>query len=109
MVVLKVKEKEYYLRLSTKRCVETEQRLGKNPLNVFMETSEANVPNISDLMVILHESLLDMNHGLKMDDVYSLYDDWSQDGGNLMKLLEVLVEVFQDAGFIPKETEETKN
>ena len=109
MVVLKVKDKEYYLRLSTKRCVETEKRLGRNPLNVFMETTEASIPSITELMIILHECLLDLNHNLTLDDVYELYDGWTQEGGNLMKLLSLLVEVFQDSGFIPKDTEESKN
>jgi len=110
MVVLKINDKDYSLRLSTKRCVEAEKKLGKNPLNVFMETSETAIPSIGELMIILHECLLDLNHNLKIEDVYNLYDEWCHEDGNLMKLLEVLVEVFQDAGFIPKEnTEDTKN
>jgi len=101
MITLKAGKKEYPLRLTTKGCVSIESRIRKNPLNVFMDASENKMPMISDLMVILHECINGANHGVKLDDVYDIYDDF-------MQLIELLVKVFQESGFIPKD-DEVKN
>ena len=42
----------YKLRLNTRGCVEVEKRLGKNPLSIFANVNEENLPAISDLAVI---------------------------------------------------------
>ena len=104
MKLLEVKGKEYQLRLTTKACVKCEQRLGKNPLNVFLEASDNKMPKINDLMVILHECLNTCNHGIKIDDVYDLYDDYCEEGNSITDLIELLIDVFKDAGFIPEDT-----
>ena len=103
MVIFRTSKNEYNLRLTTKGCVSCEKRIGKNPLNVFMEANENKVPKISDLMVILHECILPSNHGIKIEDVYDIYDDFCADGNSLMDLIDLLVQVFADAGFLPKE------
>jgi len=108
MITLKAGKKEYPLRLTTKGCVSIESRIRKNPLNVFMDASENKMPMISDLMVILHECINGANHGVKLDDVYDIYDDFCADGGDFMQLIELLVKVFQESGFIPKD-DEVKN
>lgn len=108
MKTLKVKNKEYQLRLTTKGCVNIELRIGQNPLNVFIQASENHMPKMNDLMIMLHECLNACNHGIKIDDVYNLYDEYCEEGGDFMSLIELLVEVFEDAGFIPKE-EDSKN
>lgn len=108
MKTLKTKDKNYQLRLTTKGCVNIESRIGKNPLNVFIQASENNMPMMGDLMVILHECLNPMNHGIKIDDVYDIYDKYCEEGGDFTSLIEILVEVFEEAGFIPKE-EDSKN
>jgi len=105
MIYLKTTKNEYQLRLTTKGCVSCEKRIGKNPLNVFMEANENRIPKISDLMVILHECILPSNHGIKIDDVYDIYDDYCADGNTLMDLIDLLVKVFEESGFIPKEAE----
>lgn len=108
MKSLKVKDKNYQLRLTTKGCVNIEQRIGQNPLNVFIQANENKMPKMGDLMVILHECLNACNHNIKLDDVYDIYDKYCEDGGDFMSLIELLVEVFTDSGFIPKE-EASKN
>lgn len=103
MKTLKVGNKDYQLRLTTKGCVNIEQRIGQNPLNVFIQASENHMPKMSDLMVILHECLNACNHGIKIEDVYTIYDKYCENGGDFMSLIELLVGVFTDSGFIPKE------
>ena len=102
-MILRVKDKDYNLRLNTRGCVNCEKRLGKNPLNVFMEAQDNKMPKITDLMVILHECLIPLNHKVSLDDVYDIYDEFCEGGGDIMQLIEVLVGVFEEAGFIPKE------
>lgn len=108
MKTLKVNNKTYQLRLTTKGCVNIEQRIGQNPLNVFMAAAENNMPKMSDLMIILHECLNACNHGIKIDDVYNIYDKYCEEGGDFVSLIELLISVFEDAGFIPK-GEDAKN
>lgn len=107
MKTLKLKDETYQLRLTTKGCVNIEQRIGQNPLNIFIQASENKMPKIGDLMVILHECINSTNHGIKIDDVYNIYDKYCEEGGDYMTLIELLVGVFEDAGFVPKE--ESKN
>lgn len=103
MKTLKVKNKDYQLRLTTKGCVNIENRIGQNPLNVFIQASEDKMPKMGDLMVILHECLNACNHGIKIEDVYDIYDKYCEEGGDFMSLIELLVDVFTESGFIPKE------
>ena len=108
MTLFTVDGKDYQLKMTTAHCVGCEKRLGKNPLNVFIEAQDNKMPKITDLMVILHESMLKFNHGIKFEEVFDLYDKYCEEGGDIMTLIELLVEVFQEAGFIPKD-EEVKN
>ena len=107
MKTLKLKNETYQLRLTTKGCINIENRIGQNPLNVFIQASENKMPKMNDLMIILHECLNTMNHGLKIEDVYNIYDQYCEEGGDFMTLIELLVGVFEDSGFVPKE--ESKN
>lgn len=104
---LVIKDKEYKLRLSAKSCVALEKRLGGNPLNIFMNVSAGQLPSLESLLVILHQSLTEYQHNITMDDVYTLYDEYcSEEDNNMMSLIMLLMEVFKDAGFIPKTEEE---
>ena len=105
MIYLKTKDKEYQLRLTTKACVKIEGRIGQNPLNIFIQASENKMPKMGDLMVILHECLNTCNHGISLDDVYDIYDDYCAAGHDFTSLIELLVQVFEESGFIPKEAE----
>ncbi len=106
MKTLKLKNETYNLRLTTKGCVNIENRIGQNPLNVFVQASENKMPKMTDLMVILHECLSTCNHGIKIDDVFKIYDKYCEEGGDFLSLIELLVGVFEDAGFMPKDEEE---
>jgi len=74
-----------------------------------MEAQDNRMPKISDLMVILHEAMLTCNHNIKADDLFDIYDKYCEEGGDIVSLIQTLVEVFQEAGFIPKEDEDLKN
>lgn len=99
---LKVKDYEYKLRLSAKSCIELEKRLGGNPLNVFMQIENGKLPTLATLLTMLHQSLVEYQHGITMDFVYTLYDDYCSEGNNMMNLIQVLIEVLKTSGFIPE-------
>lgn len=104
-----IKEKEYKLRLSAKSCVALEKRLGGNPLNIFMNVSTGALPSLESLLIMLHQSLVEYQHNITMEDVYALYDDYCSEGdNNMMSLITVMLEVFKDAGFIPKDNSENE-
>lgn len=104
--IIKVNEKEYKARLSAKACVDLEKRLKTNPLNIFIKAGNGDLPTLETLLIMLQASLEEYQHGLSMDDIYALYDEYCVAGGNIMSLIADLLEVFKGAGFIPKETDE---
>lgn len=102
--------KEYKGRLSAKNCVELEKKLGTNPLNIFMEIAQkGQMPNIETIVVMLHASLQQFNHGMSLDDTYALYDEFVDEGKTLMDLIPILLEIFKVSGLMPEEEKEPKN
>lgn len=108
--IFNVKDKEYKLRLNARACVDLERKLGTNPINVFMKISETNeLPQMSELITILHACLQPYQHNMSLDATYQLFDDFAEEGHNLMDLVPILIEVFQESGLIPKAEDEPKN
>ena len=103
---LVISGKEYKLRLNAKSCVALEKRIGSNPLNIFMNVANNVLPSLEVLLICLHQSLTEYQHGITMDDVFGIYDDYCLEGGNMMSLIQVLLQVFKDAGFLPKDEED---
>ena len=100
--VLKIKDKTYNLKFTTQSFIHLEEVIGKNPLTVFMRAADGELPKLSELMIILHQALIPLNHGIEIEDVFKMYDDYRQEGGDLVTLIELLVRTLQDSGFLPK-------
>lgn len=101
-----VKDQEYKARLTAKNCIDLEKRMGANPLNAFIKVSQTNeVPELATLITILHASLQTYHHGMSMDDVYALYDEFVDEGNSLMELIPLILEIFKVSGFfrVPEE------
>ena len=99
----------YKLRLTTQGIITLENKLGCNPLQMFMGIDEDILPKVSDMMLVLHQMLQPFEHGLKMEHVYEIYDSFIRDGHTMWDLVPIIIEVFQEAGFLPKEEAEPKN
>lgn len=95
-----VGEKEYKLRLNTRAVVNLEKRLGKNPIDVFTTLVGNQLPKTSDLLMILHASMEQLNHGIKADDIYDIYDMYLEEGHSIADLINVIMEVFKSSGII---------
>lgn len=106
---LKIGTEEYKGRLTARNCVALEQKLGKNPLTVFTTLENNSLPSLSDLLTMLQFSLVDLNHSINSDNVYDLYDKYCDEGGNIVGLINFLIEVFRVSGFIPEEEKSAKN
>ncbi len=92
--------KEYQARLDINGCLELERKMGENPLNILTVIKNEKLPKIDDLITIVHQSLLPLNHGIKRDDVINM---WAEDGADLNKLLMDVVNLFRDCGLVREE------
>ena len=104
-MVFKVNDREYELKFTTKAIVNCEKRLGFNPFEVFsgVADEEGNLiklPKFTDVLIILHECLNIKNTGMTLDKVYSLFDQYCQEGGNIVTLSELLVQCMQESGLL---------
>ena len=99
----------YKLRLSTKRAVDLEKALGFNPLQIFFDVNNGKLPKLSDLMVMLQYFLLDMQHGIKLDDAYDIYDKYVADGHNMFDLIPLFIDVLKESGFMVDDSEEVES
>lgn len=104
---LNINGKEYRLKLTTRGMVELEGRLGVNPLAIF---GEDRLPKIGDMMLIFHAALQPYNHGISLNDAYSLFDAFLDEGKTLMDFVNVLMDIFRVSGLIGNvEEDEAKN
>ena len=105
---LKIKDETYKLRLNTRSSVALEKSLGKSPLTMLMKLDAGELPTLTDMVLILHAMLQPLNHGISLERTYDLYDAYVADGNSLFDLIPVIIEVFQESGYLAKPgTEET--
>lgn len=103
-----VGDKEYKCKLNTKSLVNLEKRLGMNPLNIFMSLGENNLPKLEDMLIILHESLQSLEHGISMDDVYDIYDSYIECGNTFVDFIPVIMDIYKTSGLIKEDKKSTK-
>lgn len=101
----KVGEEEYKLRLTSKNTIVLEEKLGKHPLEVIMGIQDQALPKTSDIVFIIYYSLRAYHPTIKLDAVYDLYDEFVSEGNSITNIIQVLVDIFKTAGFIPEEME----
>lgn len=97
----KVGDKEYKLRLAANEMVNIEKKINANVLDIFMKKEQ--IPTMEELLLVLHGSLQKFHHGIKLSDVYKIYDEYVDEGGGFEELIEVIVDVFEVSGFFKEE------
>ena len=105
---LNINGKSYKLRLNTKASVALEKSLGYNAITLFMDIDNGVMPQLTDILIVLHAMLQPLNHGISLDKVYDMFDDYVAEGHNMYDLIPLFVEVFQEAGYMPKAKEEAE-
>lgn len=90
----------YKLRLTTKASVSLERALGYNPITMLMDIEKGKMPKLNDVLIMLQAMLQTYHHGINMDKVFDLFDDYVADGGSMFDLIPVFVKVFEQSGYI---------
>ncbi|WP_307976290.1 DUF6096 family protein [uncultured Streptococcus sp.] len=106
----KVGEVEHKLRLTTRQAVAVEEKLGVNLLKVFMprQGEDFPLPPLKVMLVVIHGALQKFEHGVTIDDVYDMNDNYVDAGGDQTSLLmDVIIPLFENSGFMPKQKETT--
>lgn len=96
--------KDYKLRLNTRNIVLLEKQLGRNPLGIF-GTGET-IPTITEMVAILHSSLLQYQHNISLNDAYDIFDAWLADGHATTDFIPVILDIYRASGIIPDDTKQ---
>lgn len=108
-----IKGESYKLKLTTKASVSLERALGYNPISMLMDIEKGKMPKLNDVLIMLQAMLQTYHHGLNMDKVFDLFDEYVEDGGSMFDLIPVFVKVFEQSGYMSTsnkvEDEEVKN
>ena len=91
----------YKLRLNTRDVISLEKRLGCNPLAIFGDGD--TIPTITTMVNILHCSLTQYQHGIKMEDAYTIFDRFLEDGNAMTDFIPVILEIYKVSGLIKDE------
>lgn len=103
-VIWKVGEEEYKLKFSAAAVVDAENKLGMSMLRSMEEIDKVSVQAI-----ILWAAMQKFNHGVKLDIVYDLYDEYMETDGDLEKVLDIIIQTLEISGFmIGKQQEKGK-
>lgn len=98
--------KDYKLRLNTRNVISLEKQLGCNPLAIFGNGD--TIPTVSTMVMILHASLQQYNHGISLNDTYEIFDEWLEDGNSTIDFVNIILEIYKASGIVPKEADTDK-
>ena len=102
-VEFNVSGKEYKLRLSVRSVVALEKALGKNPIYIFMNKENNNIPTIEEMVMVLAHALKAYHPELTMDDAYDLFDKWIDEEHIMGDFVQVLTELYILSGLFKKQ------
>ena len=101
-MLLKLKDKEYTLRLSLKELWGLEQREQRSLTKLFNEDEGALV--IDSAVKIFHAALLSHHPDMTLEDALDLYEELVEhEGMTFTKFQELLEELFEKSGLIQGE------
>lgn len=101
-----VKDVDYKLKLTTANVASLEEKFKCNLLGII--TQGENLPPLSIMLTITHEAMSKYNHGIKRDDVNTIFDDYIDEGGSQSAFMtDVLMPIYTVSGFFPESLEET--
>jgi hypothetical protein len=105
-VTWNVQDKEFRLRLTTMGVVKLEDKLGRNPADIFLQLSDGQLPKIGDVLTILHQSLQSLHSGYTLEKAAGLLDSYFEEGHSVYEFLtDTVMKVFQSAGLLGTEME----
>jgi hypothetical protein len=78
---------EFKLRLTAQTSTELERKLGRNPLGMITGIGDGNVPPLTDVLLTLHAAMQKFHHGMTMQKVFDLYDEYIESGKDYTDLI----------------------
>lgn len=102
-----VNDKTYKLRLTTMGTMVLEDKLGKNPADIFLALSDGQLPKVREVVTILHQSLQAYHNGFSMEKAAGLLDSYFEEGKSIYEFLtDTVTKVFQNAGLLGQQEDE---
>lgn len=92
--------KDYKLRLNTRNAVALERQLGGSLLSIF--GTGDSIPKIEVLVMILHASLQQYNHGITLNDTYDIFDNWLAEEHTTIDFVKLILEIYKVSGIVPE-------
>lgn len=97
-VIWTVKEQEYKLKLTTADISRLEEIFNMSLIQLI---SEGTMPALNTMLKVVHASLSKYHHGLKVNDVYELFDDYIDEGGSQVEFMtDVFIPLYEVSGFL---------
>ena len=105
-----VANKTFKLRLTTMGTIALEEKLGRNPADIFLALSEGVLPKVKDIVLVLHQALQPFHSTYSIDKSAELLDLYFEEGHTVYEFLtSVVMKVFQSAGLLSSEDDDTKD
>lgn len=93
----------YKLRLATRNIVALEKAIGGNPLSIF--GNGENIPSVTTMVNILFYSLQQYQHGIGLDEAYTIFDKYLEDH-SMTDFITVILEIYKVSGIMKNDTNE---
>ena len=101
----KVGDREYKLKLTTRMIEKLENKYRQNILNLV---AGDGIPTLSVMLTVTQAAMSPWEHGIDYDDVKSIYDCWTEDGGNQMEFYTgVVMPTLAVSGFFTEKQAES--
>lgn len=100
--IWKVGDKEYRLRLTTQATV-----LFEKQMKVGMTAVLDHVADVSVIVGLIWAAMQQYNHGISLQDVFTLYDTFIADGGTVADIIPIEQDLLAQMGYC--EGRDTKN
>lgn len=92
--------RELKLRLGAANVIALEKQLGgRSPLDVLMGVERGEMVSVTNLLTILHAAAQKFQHGVSMQDIMNLYDEYVDAGNTYTELMPALLDVLKVSGF----------
>lgn len=101
-------DEDYKLVLTAQQICELEDKLGGANLMSAIGNAETGMPPLRTMMLVTQAATGRYNHGIKLGDVYAIYDRYIEAGGSQVDFYtDVYVKIFEASGFFPRAQAET--
>ena len=94
----------YRLKLNTATICQLEEKFKTNLMNLL--GSDNDIPALSNMLYVTHAAMKNYHHGIKLEDVKTMYDTYLSEGGSLISFfMDVFMPIYQVSGFFTESVE----